>query len=153
MRIKLIIFLCLFLPAEYHFDKTAQDSKNFDWLIGNWIRTNNQPGLKTFEIWTKYSENVYHGEGFTLKDTDTVFKEGLQLVNTAGTWEYIVSGVNEEPTSFRLISIEKGKFIAENLRNEFPKRFNYYRDGEKLIALASADNKEVKFEFLKKDQK
>lgn len=49
-------------------------SRNFDWLCGNWVRTNDEEGYRTYENWMKNSNTEYIGLGCTLQDGDTVLK-------------------------------------------------------------------------------
>ena len=43
--------------------------QNFDWLLGNWERTNDEKGKKTYENWDKKSDIEYVGIGFTMKNS------------------------------------------------------------------------------------
>lgn len=123
---------------------------NFDYLLGNWKRSNEKEGKKTFEHWTKKSNSEYRGNGFTLLDGDTIWQENIVLMLYNGSWEYRVTGKGEEqPTVFWLTSIEKEGFTAENPENEFPKKITYRKPGEKLHATISGDDMEIPFEFEK----
>ncbi len=156
MNLKTLIFICILSSWCDHTGETFRYTKqqnNFDWIIGQWVRTNDRPDLKTYENWVKHSEHEYHGKGFTIKGADTVFQEGLKLVKISGDWKYIVTGVNESPTDFHLIVKEKNKFIAESLKNDFPKKLTYSRLDDTLTAVASADQKKVIFKFERLDQK
>lgn len=42
---------------------TTQSTENFDWLLGNWKRTNEEKGKETFENWKKTNNNEYKGNG------------------------------------------------------------------------------------------
>ena len=46
---------------------TTQPTENFDWLLGNWKRTNEEKGKETFENWKKTNDTEYKGIGFTLQ--------------------------------------------------------------------------------------
>jgi len=51
-----------------------------------------------------------------------------------------------------LTKIENSKFVRENLENEFPKKIEYSKNGDKLNAKISGDDMEVSFDFAKIDQ-
>jgi len=82
----------------------------FDWLLGNWERTNDSKENKTYESWTKKSDTEYIGLGCTLKGKDTVFKENIQLIKEKEKWIFKVIGINENPTLFPVSSLTKASF-------------------------------------------
>src|SRR3546814_925309 len=43
---------------------------DFDWMIGNWIRTNEQENKMTFETWRKKDRSRYVGFGYTMQDNE-----------------------------------------------------------------------------------
>ena len=43
------------------------NQQNFDFLIGNWTRTNEKEGKMTLENWQKENPTTYLGHSFTLK--------------------------------------------------------------------------------------
>ena len=75
-RFLLLFTLLLFLGCN---SSTKLLKPSF--LEGHWIRVNNKPGKKTYEIW----KDDFTGIGFTLKEKDTVFKEILSMLNTRGS--------------------------------------------------------------------
>ena len=83
-----MLFILFF--SCYYVVKNAQ-KPNF--LIGDWIRTNNKKGSVTYEFWKK----DLTGLGFTLKSKDTTFKEVLSIVEVNDTLFLKVEGVNENP--------------------------------------------------------
>ncbi|MBT8296274.1 MAG: hypothetical protein KJO51_07645 [Gramella sp.] len=157
MKVHLILILALIFSTFEKENQTAlqteQKIENFEWLVGNWVKMNDREGFTTYEIWQKKSENEYLGKGYTLKGKDTVFEENLSLNKAEGNWNFVVSGVHAQPIPFNVISIEKNKFIAENLLNDFPKRFTYYLEDSVLNAKVSSDKKNILFQFKKVDQK
>lgn len=157
MKLSILLFLFLVFPSCKDFTKTSaeqiQSLETFDWLVGSWIRTNDSEGTQTFENWNKVSDRNYLGESYTLKGKDTIFKEDMQLSHETGKWNLIVTGVNEEPTTFHVLIIENNRFIAENPMNDFPKRITYFTKNDKLTALISAEKKNILFNFERIDQK
>lgn len=120
---------------------------NFDWIVGNWERTNNQKDKQTFEQWNKKSKNEYFGLGFTLQNKDTIFKENLKIAQNKGEWFLLVTGVNETPTPFLFSNYSDSSFICENEENEFPKIIEYSRSNNELTAIISDDSTTISFVF------
>lgn len=145
MKTRLFIF-CLLL---FSCNGKEKDQRDFKWLLGDWKRINETQDLRTFESWKKNSENEYEGFGFSLKKSDTVFKERMYLRKEAENWSLVISGVNEEPTVFNLTDIEKRRFVAENPENEFPKKITYFDNVNSLNAIISGDGKEIIYKFEK----
>lgn len=110
---------------------------------------NEAEGLKTFESWKKNSEIEYEGFGFTLKKNDTVFKERMFLQQDAGTWNFIVIGEDKQSTIFEVKDIQKRRFVAENPKNEFPKKIAYFENVNSLNAIITGDEQEITFKFEK----
>ncbi|SDS45779.1 hypothetical protein SAMN04488553_2302 [Gramella sp. MAR_2010_147] len=130
-----------------------QNPETFDWIIGDWIRTNGMHKLTTTEHWKKISSNLYEGTGVTKKNNETVFRENLRIIKKEEKWIYEVTGVNKETTNFLLTSISDNTFTAVNPENEFPKKISYRTEDKKLIAEISDDRKKEIFEFSKANQK
>ena len=59
---------------------------NYDWLIGSWIRCNDEEENSTYEHWMKNSSTEYTGLGCILQDGDTIIKENLRLIKTGEEW-------------------------------------------------------------------
>jgi hypothetical protein len=129
------------LPSE------SLSGDNFEWLAGSWMRTNDQEGNQTFEHWIKNSDTEYTAMGCTLHKGDTIFKEHLRLIRTGDKWNLEVSGVNENPTSFLMISYTENSFVCENKQNEFPKHIAYSIQDGLLNAKIFDDDKEITFLF------
>ena len=103
--------------------------------------------------WTKVSKDKYRGLGCTIHNGDTIFKEELKLFNLEKEWVLEVSGVNESPTPFHLINHTENGFISENETNEFPKKIEYKRQNDSLLANISDDSTEITFNFIKPENR
>ena len=79
-------FLAVFISC-FLLNACQRSSVNFDWLVGNWIRTNGDDLEQTYEQWQKVSSEEYRGLGFTLAENDTVFKEELILQKVEDHWK------------------------------------------------------------------
>jgi hypothetical protein len=118
-----------------------------DWLLGEWQRTNDDAGLKTYEIWEKANDTTYVGLGFTLSGKDTVFMENLTLVSKK---HLEVLGVGGGPVLFSMTESSDSSFAVVNMNNEFPKRIDYRRTSRGMEAVISGEGREVLFTFKKK---
>lgn len=140
-------YLLLIIIVLSSCNKTEETQ--FDWLLGNWERTNNSEGNKTYEYWTKKSNTKYIGFGCTLKNKDTVFKERIQLIKENEQWVFKVTGVNEVPTLFPITFLTETSFTCKNPENEFPKQIVYSIEAGNLKAVISANDAQIPFLFMK----
>jgi hypothetical protein len=121
---------------------------NFDWLLGSWIRNNEEEGKETYEIWEKISPSEYAGIGFTMQNNDTLKQEKIKLINLDGKWNLEVQPQDEpEATTFKMTSYAAQEFICENKSLDFPKLIKYWKNGKKINALVAGDNMKISFEF------
>ncbi len=139
-----LVFLNSFGQETQRLQETDQ---NFDWLLGEWIRTNEKADRNTYEKWVKQSDSLYLGSGFTLQNSDTLFKEEIHLLKSAHEWIYRVYGVNRRPTSFRINYKSNNSFVCRNDNNPFPKLIKYSLENHILTAEISADGKKIRFIF------
>lgn len=129
--------------------KVDTSKANHDWLLGSWIRTNDDPGQATFEYWKKLNDSTYEGLGCTLMGLDTVFKENITLVADE---RFEVSGVGDGgPVIFLMTERDDRSFSVENPENDFPKRIDYQKTKKGMEAIISGDGKERTFVFVPKN--
>ena len=62
-----------------------------------------------------------------------------------------VEGVNEKPTFFKFTAQTDTSFVCENLKNEFPKKIQYYLDNQHLKAIVSSEDFRIDFVFKKQN--
>ncbi len=129
---------------------SEEQKTDYDWLLGQWERTNNAEGKTTFEQWTKVSNQQLEGLGFTLMGTDTTFKELMTLHQVKGNWQLDIRGVNETLTIFTITEHDSASFVAENPNHDFPKKIVYYKTASGFSASVSNDEMEIEFDFMKK---
>lgn len=121
---------------------------NFDWLLGNWKRVNDEEGKVTYESWEKKDNSHYSGMGYTLLNTDTVWQEEMRLVKTVDGWDFeAISKGETAPTIFRLTEISRDAFTSQNPEHDFPTQIKYFKSGEALKAIISGDGMEIPFDF------
>ena len=127
---------------------TIQDVENFDWLLGNWKRTNEEKGKETFETWKKINDTEYVGIGFTIQNNDTINQEKMKMVENNGKWVLLVKTPNEkEFIKFEVVKIEENEFECKNDSLDFPKIIKYWKNGNNINALVSGNNLKLSFEF------
>ncbi|HLV45556.1 MAG TPA: DUF6265 family protein [Flavobacterium sp.] len=127
---------------------TTEIAENMDWLVGEWKRTNDQPEKEAFEIWAKINPDEYSGLGYTMQKEDTIFQEKMTLLKSEGKWHFVVKMPNEtETTEFQITELNNKEFTCENDTNDFPKKIQYWKEDEKLIAKISNEDMEILFEF------
>lgn len=127
---------------------TSSKEPNFDWLLGDWARTNDAEGQSTYEQWQKVEEHVYKGIGMTLESEQKVSEEQMQFIQENGDWRLEVRLPNNpEPTIFKVTQLTENEFQAENPENDFPKIIHYKRTGDIINAVIKAGDQQVDFVF------
>lgn len=154
MIILLIIAMVVFIvsfknnPTVKSNSESSTVTENFDWLLGSWHRINEKDGKETYEIWNKINNTEYIGVGYTLQNSDTIWKENIKLIKSDKDWNFEVSGMGESsPTIFKLTKIDIESFTCENELNEFPKKIKYYKNENKITAVISGGDMKIPFEF------
>lgn len=105
---KLLIIFFLITSCSTSKQANLSSTLNFDWLIGEWERTNEEPGKTTFEKWKKINEAEYHGNSYTLKNRDTSWQENVSLKKSQMYWIYDVTQKGEtKSTPFKITSLVK----------------------------------------------
>ena len=128
--------------------KQNESTKNFDWLLGKWQRTNEEQGNTTFENWKKTNNSEYNGIGFTIQNNDTISQEKMKIVETNGQWNLLVKTLEEkEFVRFEMSEIQEDKFECKNDTLDFPKLIKYWKNRDKINALVSGDSLKLSFEF------
>lgn len=119
----------------------------FDYLIGDWERTNSKGGTETFEHWKSISTTELRGHGYTLEDEDTIFNERMRLSKKQNQWLLSIYGPNEDPTVFKISTHDHKSFTAIHPENEFPKVIAYSYFDDVLMATISSEEMEIPFIF------
>ncbi len=140
MKKTLLIIYCIILVSC-----TKEEPKELDFLIGDWVRLNDRANHQTYETWNSNLTGI----GYTIKGTDTVFKETLSIIKKNDILFLQVEGVNESPTLFQFTSMTKTSFVSENPLNDFPQKIEYIKESDTLKAIISSDGYSSVFKFLK----
>lgn len=146
MKNTLLLFSIL-ISVTSCYQNSDPNLKDFKFLLGEWERSNDQAGFKTFENWKIGVADNYLGFGYTLQGEDTVFKEYMQILWIDSAFYLKVEGPNEQPTLFYVDKKSSTEFRCINEENEFPKNIAYSLQNDVLTAIISDDSNEVKFTF------
>ncbi|GGZ18471.1 hypothetical protein GCM10007049_08300 [Echinicola pacifica] len=148
----LLIFTCISFCScndkNTSADRVDQEG-SFDWLLGEWLRTNDDEGLATYEKWHR-SQDGYSGIGYTVKGDDTVKMEYMDLTTENGQWSLSVAIPGEvEATLFRMDSLEENYFRCINDSIYFPRKIEYWQLENELVGKVSNEDMEIFFSFQK----
>lgn len=125
-----------------------QQGGEFDWLVGNWLRLNEEADKTTYENWEKSSSNGYVGIGFTMHNSDTIKQERMQIEKMNGAWILTVKVPEEkESIPFPITQILKDEFVCKNDSLDFPRTIKYWKEGDRIRALVAGDSLKINFEF------
>lgn len=162
MKKILLLFVGILISSCNHIKKNDSESKtnekqtaltkpteNFDWLLGEWKRLNEEEGKETFENWKKISSTEYAGIGFTMQNGDTINQEKIKLSKINDKWNVAVKIPEEESVIFIGKSYNDNEFIVENTEIDFPNKIKYWKDGKKLKATIANSEMQILFEFEK----
>ena len=144
----MLIFYIGSVSAQKKSPAVEAQFKSLKWLEGTWERTNVKPGTMASEEWYEVSANELKGTGVTMKGSDTVFVEKIQIL-IKDNHIYYVADVKENsaPVYFKFTSLRPDGFVCENPNHDFPKRIEYRLAGSTLTVIISAGNKSQNFLF------
>jgi len=126
----------------------AVETENFDFLIGDSKRTNDDEGKATYEHWNKKAQS-YGGTGYTMQGLDTIWKEEMILFENKQDWYLSITGTHDTTaTNFLVTEIKDRYFKCQNPDNEFPKVIEYGAVDEQLNASVSAGKDTISFSFV-----
>lgn len=133
-KILCVILLCagvmgFIQPTIGYEDKMG----SFKWLVGSWSM--NSTNALIIETWVPMSDTSFEGEStkYNKKTTETVPLEKVRLVCRNKEYFYIpvARGQNKnQPIEFKITSVSKKGFAAENPSHDFPKRITYVLKGK-----------------------
>jgi len=157
---KIFLFLTIVILFSCKNNKSPKDSNqikeevavdiNFDWLLGDWQRTNEEEGKATFEHWYKISDTEYKSLAYTMQNKDTLWRENVSLLKAKDTWIFDVIGKDDSlPTHFIVSEMDSVSFACTNEKNEFPKKISYFKNGTNMRAEISGNDMMIPFEFNK----
>lgn len=141
-------------PESETATKSFEKMEQLNWLLGTWVNEFTPEFSK--ESWTKENDSTFSAFSFTKVHNDTVFAETMVLQQRDGDLLMTVADApnNKNPVTFKLISSERGQFIFENKKHDFPKRIIYTNPvKDSLVAWiegpVDGENKKLYFHFSK----
>lgn len=127
MSMKRAIVILVLACCVFSFSEKDRQDHPFDWLVGTWTM-NKKDGVLS-ESWKREMAGYYAGESIMTKpDGKTVPLETIKIFKKDNHYIYmpLVPDQNFGKTvEFRITSLEKSGFVAENPDHDFPKRISY----------------------------
>lgn len=146
MRLLIVSFLICISTLTSH----AQQ-KEFGWLLGTWkIKDKN-----IYEVWTYSKElSILNGISFRISNVDTVMLEKIQIKYVSNNFYYIPDVAGDQgPIPFKIVTLGKKNFIAENPDHDFPKTIHYKlverEHSISIEAIIAGDGKSIVYTFEK----
>lgn len=96
------------------------------WLLGNW--GNSSAEGTVCEFWNLTNDSTWSGNGYFIKEKDTLSKEILSLELRMGKLFYIPSVNNQNgglPVSFKEKTLSDSLIVFENPEHDFPQFITY----------------------------
>ncbi len=122
-------YLFLFLTAMILRVQAQENSvRQFLWLEGNW----KLDGKKEYEKWQLVNDSTMGGisyhyaqEEHDKDETDIYFDESIRLLVRDTNYFYLPKLRGQEEVEFKITSLYKKSFVAENPLHDFPQRIVY----------------------------
>lgn len=142
-----IVLLGCKAPSD---QKPVSTKANFDFLVGQWVRTNESEGVVTKEQWVKKSDDIYVSHAYSVENTDTIFQEFASIKRSGDTWNMEVRMPQEDTvTIFEMQDFTDSTFVVVNDKNAFPKMIKYANRKGNLYAIISGGGPDIEFFFTK----
>ncbi|MEP6583715.1 MAG: DUF6265 family protein [Ginsengibacter sp.] len=123
------IFTLIFLikiPVSFS-QKQSSNLSDLAWLLGDW-QMNKKNGLLS-ESWQQIDDSTFQESSYMQKNSgEKILLEKVQIVARRNELYYIPTVAdqnNQQPVKFRITTISKEAFTAENAEHDFPKRIFY----------------------------
>lgn len=135
----------LFLTCSFSQDSsfTKNDFDKLKVITGTWLNKRATGDIQ--EHWDRKSETEFSGISYKINKADTVFLEKvrLYLLNKEIIYAPVAYGQNnEKEVLFKLKSMDRNRFVFENLQHDFPKRIVYdFRSADSLYAYIEGEIK------------
>lgn len=147
MKYSILCFFILCILSCKQNQPSKDTATPFNYLVGDWERTNDKEGMTTLEHWRVVNTDLLEGHAYTLYEKDTIFNERMELSKGKESWLLKITEGDDKPVTFKVTSQEQNSFMAVNPDNEFPKKINYSYFDNVLSAKIAADSNEVSFIF------
>lgn len=143
----ILALITLLLSISCHKkEETPRFKSEFDFLLGDWERTNTKDGVIAKEHWQIVSNTQYKGHGYSIEKKDTTFQERMHLYKKDSIWTLEISGPNEDAVPFTITNSTNNSLRAQNPKHDFPTKIEYFYFDNTLTAQVS--NEEVSIPFI-----
>jgi ketosteroid isomerase-like protein len=139
VRLSRLVFLALFIPAST-MAETSGAGSSLDWMTGHWCQEHE--GAITEELWLPPAGGMRVGVGRSRTPDRTTAFEYLRIVETDGVPRYIAQPGGNPPTEFMKTAGGEDWVRFENPEHDFPRRIEYRRDGNALLARAAGPGRD-----------
>ncbi len=135
-----IVFFIGFSFVVFISCNNSEKFQGFEKLSGKWKSEINN-NLYFSENW-EIENNKMVGEGFEIKNYDTLFREKLQVEIVNGKLIYIADVYGSKfPEMFTCIKKTDGSWLFENMEHDFPQKLHYnLKENELVIFLYGKEN-------------
>ena len=139
--------------SESNINPTTETIKSMAWLVGKWVRTNDEEGNTTKEEWALLSNNTLQGKGYTITATkDTSFNETMIIQCTTPQLCAMTVLIQNQPDTRFSLTPGKKAFTCYNHNNPFPKKIEYKKTKKGMKAVISEGGPTIPFLFEKASQ-
>jgi hypothetical protein len=127
----------------------AQSLGGLSWMNGCWRVQNAHRSIT--EIWVSPPANAMMGYAFTLVEGEPAGWEQTRIQMIEGVPHFVAMPGGAPPVAFAMVESGENSVAFENPAHDFPTRLTYRRDGDLLIARASAGEDGVDFRYQRID--
>ena len=151
---KYFFSIALFFCTSILLAQTNRMTK-FSWLVGGW----QMDGQNVYEKWLPVNDTSMGAVSYHLDDDgEQIIDEMIRIVYKQGKYYYIPALTypdKAKPAEFEIVTLGEKKFVAENLKHDFPQRIGYaWVDATHLYAyiegLEKGEKKRFDFPFVLK---
>jgi hypothetical protein len=141
MRVCLVALLsCVAFSAAATADSTETESgqpqtPSLDWLAGRWCMAT--ATRFTEELWLPEAGGQLLGISRSVKDGKAVAFEFMRIESRDGVIQFIAQPGGAPATVFTANRVAENSFEVENPQHDFPRKINYRREGDTLVATIS----------------
>ena len=113
----------------------ASDTADLEWLLGCW----QTPDGSALEVWVKDADSSFLGFGVTTSEGAIRSYELLRIASTEeGAWTYTAHPKGQASATFTATETGDQRVTFTNPEHDYPQRITYERNGDDLLASASA---------------
>lgn len=138
------VLVLFFVSNTLYAQFSMKDFAVLHGLTGSWKMVTQKGFL--YEHWYISNDSTLHNKSYRVNGTDTFPQETVQLKIRNSNISYISTVADQnkqQPVTFTLTKIDKGKYVFENKAHDFPQQISYQlTDKNSLDASISGNIKE-----------